>query len=116
MTTVREYRRFGTRYLLINVLTLLPFVPIFAFTFWRVSSGVWDLWTWTGIGIFVLGAVFGLWFQHRRATRFVCPECGQIIVGPVDDPEPGAPIDFVCEHCDIRWRTGLSVPEDPTGG
>jgi hypothetical protein len=116
VTDIREHRRFGKRYLLINALTVLPFLPFFAFAFWRASAVGWDGWTWSGFGVFLLGAIFGLWYQHRRGTRFVCPERGQLIIGPVDDPGPGDSIDFLCEHCDISWKTGLQVPEDSGGG
>jgi predicted RNA-binding Zn-ribbon protein involved in translation (DUF1610 family) len=112
MTRIRAHPTFGRRYLAVNVVTMLPAVPVLVFVFWRGASGVWDLWTWIAIGSFAVAAIAGLWSQHRRSSRFVCPECGRPIVRPIDQREPGAPVDFLCEHCDIRWRTGLRVSDN----
>ena len=92
--------------MLVNLLTMLPFIPIFAFAWWRMSSGMWDIWTWTSIVAFALGAVLGLWYQRRRETRLKCPECGAMIVGPIGGLKIDHPIDFYCKNCDIRWETG----------
>jgi predicted RNA-binding Zn-ribbon protein involved in translation (DUF1610 family) len=112
MTSVREYPAFGRKYLAINVLTMLPAVPLLIFLFWRGWAGIWDRWTLIAAGAFAVAAIAGLWSQHRRGSRFVCPECARLIVRSIGQREPGAPVDFLCEHCDIRWRTGLRVSED----
>ncbi len=106
MTTTRKDHRAGYRYILVNILTMLPFIPLFVIAWRRGSSGIWDHWTWTCIVLFVLGAIFGLWYQRRRETRFRCPECRTLIVGPIDGLRIGHPIIFYCDKCDIRWETG----------
>ena len=112
MTTTREHRAFGRRYLAVNVLTMLPAVPVLVFIFWRGASGIYDRWTWIAIGAFAVAAIAGLWSQNRRGSRIVCPECDRAIDRPIGQREPGAPVDFLCEHRDILWRTGLRVSED----
>lgn len=113
MPTIKNYRAYGLRYLLFNLLSLLPFIPVIVFIWLRASSGIWDSWTWGAFAIFLAGGVFGLWWQHRRHTRIQCPQCGQLIRHEsFNRLQPGDPINFYCKQCDIEWVTGLSVPTD----
>lgn len=111
MPTQREYRRFGTHYILLNVLSMIPFIPVFVLTFMRAGKGIWDHWTWTGIAVFILGAIVGLVWQHRRGTRMRCPECGKLLIIRERDLEEDDPVNFVCDRCDIEWVTGLRKTE-----
>lgn len=111
MPEIRKYRRFGARYMLLNVVSVLPFVPVFIFMWHRASSGRFDTWFWLATGLFGVGGVFGLWWQARRSRRMNCPQCGALIVR-TDHPAPNQPINFVCTRCDVKWVTGLSVADD----
>jgi len=99
--------------MLLNALSMAPFVPLFIFAWIRASRGIWDAWTWAAMGIFLAGAVLGLFWQYRRHIRMRCPDCGRPIL-----PEnkitaaPGAPLDFYCPRCDVVWKTGLREPTD----
>jgi hypothetical protein len=111
MPEMREYRRFGSRYMLLNALSMLPFIPVFIFIWIRAQAMNLDFWLWIASGIFLAGAVFGLWWQWYRSRRMVCPKCGSFILrkGHV---EAGEPLNFVCTRCDIEWVTGLSQSDD----
>ncbi len=111
MPTIREYRRFGTRYMLTNAASVTPFVAVFIFIWRRADSGPFDRWFWLATALFVVGAIFGLWWQAYRSRRMICPQCGTRIVR-TDHPRSNEPIDFVCSRCDVKWATGLSVADD----
>lgn len=50
--------------MLLKVVSMLPFLPVFIFIWMRVAAGIWDPLTWAAIGVFVAGGLFGLWWQH----------------------------------------------------
>ena len=112
MPTQREYRRFGTRYILLNILSMLPFIPVFVSTFMRAWKGIWDQWTFAGMTVFALGAIIGLIWQHRRGTRMRCPECGKLLRIRYFDLEVDEPVNFLCDRCDIEWVTGLRKSDE----
>ncbi|MEX0701950.1 MAG: hypothetical protein WD069_07625 [Planctomycetales bacterium] len=103
MPRIRDDPNWRRRYLWTNAVVVASLLPFFVYAIWRES--------WIACVLFGLGALLGFWNQKRRESRFRCPECGDLIVGPADDPGPGDPIDFVCERCDIRWKTGATVDD-----
>jgi hypothetical protein len=111
MPEVRQYRRFGARYMLANILSMVPFVPVFVFICLRASSGNFDSWFWLATGFFILGALFGLRWQAYRSRRMICPHCGDLILR-TNHPAPNQPINFICSRCDVEWVSGLSVADD----
>jgi type VI protein secretion system component VasK len=91
MPEMREYRQFGARYMLMNALSVIVFVPLFIYLWGGVSAGRFDVWFWVAVGVFVGGAVFGLWWQAYRARRMTCPAmrnvadpCGHAPSRPTD--------------------------------
>ena len=95
-----------------NLLSVLPFVPVFIVAWRRMARGVMDHITWGCLGLFVVGGIFGLYWQHRRHSRFRCPDCGKLIVDRHRTARSGDPIDFYCDVCDVEWVTGLIVSTD----
>ena len=91
-----------------NILSMLPFIPVFAIIWVRASDNKMDWITYSLIGLFLVGAVFGLWWQNRRSTRFTCPECDKLLVDNHVDVAPGDELNFNCKDCEIEWVTGLT--------
>lgn len=104
----KEIHSFGLRYLLMNFLSMLPFIPVFIFMFIRASNDQWDWITFSLFGLFGMGACFGLWWQSHRSSRFVCPECNTLIIDRHENIKVGGELNFICKKCDIEWVTGLS--------
>lgn len=103
MSVKKDYRKYGYRYMVLNLLSMLPFIPVFVIFVYR---GKFD-----NIGIsltvvFVVGAVFGLAWQHRRHSRIRCPQCKDILFAEKNLAR-GAPNNFRCTRCDVEWVTGL---------
>jgi len=97
--------------MLLNLLSVLPFVPVFVIACRRASRGIWDTTTGACIGVLGVGGIIGLFWQHRRHSRYVCPDCGKRIIDRHKDARPGDPIDFYCDVCDVEWVTGLSASD-----
>jgi hypothetical protein len=68
-------------------------------------------WWWaTGMAAAVTVAVV---VTIRRMRSFRCPSCGVSIPASVETHDKaGAPIDYYCTKCDIRWETGLRTSDD----
>lgn len=97
--------------MLTNALSVLPFVGVFIFLWWRISRGRLDMWFCSAVIVFVAGAIFGLWWQNYRARHMKCPQCKSDLVR-TERVAPGQPINFVCSRCDVVWVTGLSEADD----
>ena len=110
MTTQKNYKWFGYKYLILNALSIIPFVPVFIFLWQRTSQGIWDEVTFKWAGIFIMGGIVGLYWQTRRKNRFHCPDCGILIVDKHLTAKPGDPLNFYCDVCDVEWVTGLVAP------
>jgi len=98
--------------MIMNLLSMLPFVPVFIILWHRTSHGIWDDVTFLWTGIFILGAIFGLYWQKRRQNRLRCPDCGKLIIDKHRTVKCGEPLNFYCDICDVEWVTGLIAPED----
>ena len=60
-------------------------------------------------GAVVLWAI-GLVRQELLFRRYRCPNCNRLLQQASN--APGAPIEYVCQHCDTLWETGFNVATD----
>lgn len=105
MEVIRD-NRFGNRYLIRNIMKMVPFGMGFVFL-WR-DWGRFDLQFWLGIGCFVGGLVSWAWQDRQVLRSYCCPRCGRHLSRPtLEQRVEGDPICFYCESCDVEWDTKL---------
>ena len=104
----KDAKSFGKSYMLKNLISMMPGVVILILTAIRLPSNGMDLLNISLTLLFILNAIFGLWWQSHRSNRFTCPECGNTIIDKHKDILPGEELNFTCNQCDIEWVTGLS--------
>ena len=106
----RKYRRFGKRYLLQNLILVVPLAALFvvAWSRWDKLDEVF----WLCITLFTASVLVALFWERRRLRRFSCPECGTVIQEPtIKHRQPEDPVNYYCSKCDIEWETGLFEPD-----
>jgi hypothetical protein len=101
-------RRFGRRYLLGNLLLLVPTSVAFL-VLWQHASALGTVF-WVALAIFALGIaalIVSQWVQFRS---YRCPACGAKLTRKVGD-EPTAPVLYPCPTCDVEWDVGIRLSE-----
>ncbi|MHC4665016.1 MAG: hypothetical protein ACYS9T_03535 [Planctomycetota bacterium] len=109
MKQTRRYSRFGSKYILQNLILFVPLVILFAIAWlrWPTTDAIF----WICLILFCLGVIGGLFWDRYRLRRFRCPKCGRLIPKPtIPVPIEHEPINYYCPDCDIEWETSLFWP------
>ncbi len=108
MVVRKKDESYARKHLLINALTMVPFIIGFMMVWKHVSTAGWDLVTWGYFACLTFYAVINFIWQQYRSNRFRCPCCKEEIVDPHQNLEEGDAIVFFCKTCDIEWETGMN--------
>src|SRR5688572_29716572 len=101
METITD-KRFGTRFLIRNILMMLPLGVGFVFL-WR-DWGRLDAQFWLGLAFFVGGIAWWAWLDRQLLRSYHCPNCGAHLPKPsIEQRAESDPICFYCAVCDIEW-------------
>jgi hypothetical protein len=111
MTTSKTDRRFRNRYVLRNIILIVP--PLVAFLLVWLDRGNFDFTFWLAIAFFIAWIVAWIFLDAGMLRGYHCPSCGQgIRTETIPERTFGDPIRFYCPKCDIEWDTGLRESDD----
>ncbi len=99
-------KRFGTRFLIRNFLTILPH-GIGIMLLWR-DWGRFDIQFWLGLACFLGGIAWWARLDRQLLRAYHCPRCDAHLPQPsITQRADGDPICFYCAVCDVEWDTTL---------
>lgn len=106
MATTKTDQRFRRRYILRNIILIVP--PLIAFLLVWADGGSFDLTFWLAVAFFLAWIAAWIFRDAVLLRSYRCPSCKQRIRSPtIPDRAVGDPIRFHCPKCDIEWDTGL---------
>ncbi len=102
-----DYRCRGWRFKIpLWLLTILAFI----ITASRIGSQ--NVWNWFWLTSFITLTLLGLWLENWLKHTYRCPKCG-LSLGPpsVKESERSQEYVYICDACQITWRTRTYAPE-----
>lgn len=101
-----KYKEFGIKFLIQNIILLIPLVLLFWFAWANVEQM--NIFFWVSAALFILAVVSWMVWDRQRFKNFHCPECGMHILEPtLKARKENDPVNYYCSKCDIEWETGL---------
>ena len=106
MTTIKTDHRFRKRYILRNIILIVP--PLIAFLLVWLDGGRLGLTFWLAVVFFVAWITAWIFWDAVILRTYRCPSCAQRIRNTtIPDRAAGDAIRFHCPTCDIEWDSGL---------
>ena len=97
----KDASSFGKNYMINNLISMIPGIIIFITLWIRLSPHGMDKINIVLTSLFLLNAIWGLWWQKKRESQFKCPECKKLLKSDQLKLNMGDPINFKCFDCNI---------------